>query len=188
VLPRTRAGLALAVVAAVVVVAGSSVSALPVAAAQRAPTRNVVTAMPSLDVQIMARINAVRVQGGLQRLRLSPRLESAADFHSYEMARHGFFSHDSANGGSPWKRLARFYPSAGYRRWQVGETLLWYSPGVDAAGAVHDWLTSPEHRAILLTAAFQEVGVSALHATAASGYFASGEVTLITADFGVRTH
>jgi uncharacterized protein YkwD len=188
VLPRTRAALALAAVAAVVLAAGASASALPVAAAQRAATPNVVTAMPSLDVQIVARINAARAQHGLQRLRLSLRLKSAADFHSYEMARHGFFSHDSSNGSSPWKRLARFYPSAGYRRWQVGETLLWYSPGVDAAGAVQDWLTSPEHRTILLTPSFQEVGISALHATAASGYFQSDEVTLITADFGVRAH
>ena len=59
---------------------------------------------------------------------------------------------------------------------------------MDAAGAVQDWLTSPEHRAILLTPAFQEIGVSALHATAASGYFGSDEITLITADFGLRTH
>jgi uncharacterized protein YkwD len=173
--------------AAVVVVAGSSVSAVSFAATDRAGTRNVVTAMPSLDGQIVARINAVRVQLGLGRLRFSPRLRAAADLHSYEMARHGFFSHDSADGSSPWKRLARFYPSAGYRRWQVGETLLWYSPGVDAAGVVHEWLTSPEHRAILLTPAFQEIGVSALHATTASGYFGGQEVTLVTADFGVRT-
>jgi uncharacterized protein YkwD len=188
VFPRTRAGLALAVVAVVVVVAGLSVSALPVAAAQRALTHSVVTAMPSLDAQIVARINAARVQHGLQRLRLSPHLESAAAFHSSEMVRHGFFSHDSADGSAPWKRVARFYPSAGHSRWQVGETLLWYSPDVDAAGAVQDWLTSPEHRTILLTPAFQEVGVSALHAAAASGYFGSGPITLITADFGVRAH
>jgi uncharacterized protein YkwD len=186
VLPRTRAGLALA--AAALVIAGASASALPVAAAQRAHTRNVLTAMPSLDAQIIGRINAARVERGLQRLRLSLRLRSAADFHSYDMARHGFFSHDSADGSSPWKRLARFYPSAGYGRWEIGETLLWYSPGVDAAGVVQDWLTSPEHRAILLTPSFQEIGVSAVHATAASGDFGSDEITLITADFGVRTH
>jgi uncharacterized protein YkwD len=164
-----------------VIVAGSSVSAVS------AGTRNVVTAMPSLDVQILGGINAARAQRGLARLRLSLRLRSAADAHSSEMARRGFFSHDSADGSSPWKRLARFYPSAGYKRWQVGETLLWYSPGVDASSAVHDWLTSPEHRAILLAPAFREVGVSALHATAASGYFQGQEVTVITADFGFRT-
>ncbi len=182
-LPRTRAAL---VLAAAVVSTGSLVAALPVAAAHRARTDSAVVAMPSLDAQIIARINAVRAQRGLSRLRLSVRLRSAADFHSYEMIRHGYFSHDSADGSSPWKRLGRFYPAAGYRRWQVGETLLWYSPDVDAAGAVGDWLGSPEHRAILLAPGFTEIGVSALHATAASGSFQGQEVTLITADFGLR--
>jgi uncharacterized protein YkwD len=102
------------------------------------------------------------------------------------MARDGFFSHDSADGTSPWARLGRFYPSAGYRQWQIGETLLWSSPDVGAAGAVHDWLTSPEHRAILLTPGFREIGVSAVHATAASGSFGGDEVTLVTADLGFR--
>jgi uncharacterized protein YkwD len=188
VLLRTRPGLALAAaVAAAAVVAGLSVSAVSFAAARRVGSRDVVTAVRSLDVQIAARINAVRAEHGLGRLRLSPSLQSAADFHSYEMVRGGFFSHDSADGSSPWKRLARFYPSGGYRRWEVGETLLWYSPGVDAASAVHTWLTSPEHRAILLAPTFREVGVSALHSTAASGDFQGEEVTLITADFGART-
>lgn len=183
-LPRTRAALA---VAAAVLVAGSSISALSAAAAPRAGTRNVVTAMPLLDAQLVAGIDAARAQHGLARLRLSRRLQSAASFHSNEMARNGFFSHDSADGTSPLKRLARFYPSAGYLRWQVGETLLWYAPGVDAAAAVHDWLTSPDHRAILLAPLFREVGVSALHATAGSGYFQGQEVTVITADFGLRS-
>lgn len=181
--PRTRAAL---VLAAAVVAAGSSVSALPVAAAHRARMDSAVTAMPSLDVQIIARINVARAQRGLGRLRLSLRLRSAADVHSYEMVRGGYFSHDSGDGSSPWKRLARFYTSAGYRHWQVGETLLWSSPDVDAAGAVREWLGSPEHRAILLTPAYAEIGVSALHATAASGDFQGQEVTVITADFGLR--
>jgi len=184
VLPRTRAALA---TAAAILVAGASVNAVSAAAPLRTHARNLVTALPSLDQQVIAGINAARAQHGLGKLRLSLHLRSAANFHSYDMARHGFFSHDSANGASPWTRLARYYPSAGYTRWQVGETLLWYSPDVDAAGVVHDWLTSPEHRAILLTGAFREIGVSAVHATAASGDFHGDEVTLVTADLGVRS-
>jgi len=181
VLPRTRAALALA---AVIVLAGTTVAA---ASPRGAGAQNVVSAMPTLDAQIAAGINAVRTQHGLTRLRLSPALRTAANAHSYEMARGGFFSHNSADGSSPWKRLARFYPSAGFRRWQVGETLLWASPGVDAVGAVQDWLGSPEHRAILLTPSFREIGVSAVHATVASGDFNDEEVTIVTADFGLRT-
>ncbi len=170
---------------------GLSVSALPdavahPAAAHRARAGYDVTALTSLDTRIVARINAVRVQRGLGRLRLSLRLRSAADFHSYEMARLGYFSHDSADGTSAFQRLAQFYSSTGYRRWQVGETLLWYSPDVNAAVAVREWLASPEHRAILLTPAFREIGVSALHVSSDPGSLQGQDVTLITADFGVR--
>ena len=58
---------------------------------------------------------------------------------------------------------------------------------MDAASAVRNWLESPPHRAILLSPSFHEIGVSALHATAAGGVFGGTALTLITADFGVRT-
>jgi uncharacterized protein YkwD len=176
----SRAALA---AAAAVLVAGVSVSAVSAA------SPSTVTPLPALDRQVIAGINAVRAQHGLARLRLSLRLRAAARSHSYDMAQHGFFSHDSSNGTSASARLAHYYPSAGYTRWQVGETLLWAEPDVDAPGVVHDWLTSPEHRAILLTGAFREIGVSSVHATDATGADFNGDVvTLVTADFGVRAH
>lgn len=144
--------------------------------------------MPTLDQQVIEAINAARTQHGLHPLRFSLRLEAAASFHSYEMANFGFFSHASADGTSSASRMARYYPSAGYRRWHVGETMLWYSPRVAAAGAVADWLSSPLHRSVLLSAAFREIGLSAVHVTDAGGDFRGAEITLVTADFGVRSH
>jgi uncharacterized protein YkwD len=180
VLPRTRVALAAALS---IVAAGTAVSAVGAAPAQP----NVLTAMPALSGKIVAGINAARAARGLAGLRISPALRSAARQHSLEMARDGYFSHASADGTSADARLLRFYPSAGYRRWGTGETLLWYSPGLDAAEAVHDWLTSPEHRAILLTPAYREIGVSAVHATDAGGDFGDVEATVVTADFGFRS-
>ena len=49
---------------------------------------------------------------GLAPLRLSPALTAAADGHSAQMARLGYFSHNSANGTSFSQRIARFYPAA----------------------------------------------------------------------------
>jgi len=184
VLPRTRSAVA---TVAVIVAAGAVVSAVPAGTSHPIGAVNTVSAMPSLDVGIASRINVARAQFGLQPVRLSRLLGAAARAHSYEMARDGYFSHDSADGTSPWMRLSRYYSHAGYRRYKVGETLLWYSPVVDAATAVHTWLTSPEHRAILLSPGFREIGVSAVHATAADGSFRGDEVTLVTADFGVRS-
>jgi uncharacterized protein YkwD len=143
--------------------------------------------MPVLAVRIVGCINADRARYGLGRLHLSSRLRAAAGFHSYQMAEDGFFSHASLDGTSPSARLARFYRSAGYRHWEVGEALEWSAGGIDAATVVRDWLRSPEHRRILLARDFREVGISVVHASAASGSFQGAPITLVTADFGART-
>jgi uncharacterized protein YkwD len=144
------------------------------------------TAMRSLEQDVLAHLNALRRQHGLVSLRFSPKLAAAARHHSTDMANRGYFSHSSANGSSFSRRIARFYPASGRRYWAVGENLLWSSPDVDAAGAIDMWLKSPPHRKIMLTARWREVGLSAVHATAAPGTFGGREVTIVTADFGVR--
>jgi uncharacterized protein YkwD len=169
------------VLAAAAVLAGVSVHGLP-AAVHTNGARNVVTTLPTLGNGIVAGINAARTRRGLGRLRVSVRLRSAARVHSLDMARRGFFSHDSGDGTSPSDRLARFYPSAA----KIGEALLEWSPDVTAGEAVQTWLSSPEHRAILLDPGFREIGVSAVHATAGAGDFHGSQVTLVTADFGSR--
>jgi uncharacterized protein YkwD len=184
VLPRTGAAAAAALS---VILAGAVVSAVHAGTSRHARGGVGRKEMPSLDARIATTINAARAASGLPRLRVSGSLRTAADAHSNEMLRDGYFSHASADGSSARTRLAHYYPSAGYRRWHAGEVLLWYSPGVDAATAVRDWLASPEHRVILLSPAYREIGVSAVHASAAAGSFHGDEITLVTADFGGRT-
>jgi uncharacterized protein YkwD len=48
------------------------------------------------------------------------------------------------------------------------------------------WQNSPRHRRVLLTPRWREIGVSAVHVPAAPGFFRGCEVTIATADFGVR--
>jgi uncharacterized protein YkwD len=184
VLSRTQAASA---VAATVIAAGSAIAAVDASAATPARFGDVVTAMPALDTGIVQAVNAARAGHHLAPLTSSNRLGAAAGYHTHEMLRNGYFSHDSAGGGSAERRIARFYPSAGYRNWMTGETLLWWSPTADAASTIRSWLESPEHRSILLAPGYREIGVSALHATAAGGAFGGIELTLITADFGART-
>lgn len=140
----------------------------------------------ALQRSILAEINAVRAAHGLGALRRSVSLERAAGGHSRAMARLGFFAHASRDGTAFWKRIARSYGSRGYSRWAVGENLLWSSSQLDAAGAVRMWLNSPPHRKVLLGSRWLEVGVSAVHADAAPGTFRGRDVTIVTADFGVR--
>jgi uncharacterized protein YkwD len=132
-------------------------------------------------------MNAVRVAHSLPPLRASRALADAARAHSLEMAQLGFFKHESADGSAFWRRVKRFYAASGYRSWEVGENLLWSSPDVDAKAAVEDWLQSREHRLILLSPRWRELGVASVHSIAAPGQFQDREVTIVTADFGARS-
>jgi uncharacterized protein YkwD len=82
--------------------------------------------------------------------------------------------------------VQRHYGSRGYGYWSVGENLLWSSPDVDAKGALRMWLNSPPHRKTLLTKEWREIGLGAVHVSSAPGTFGGREVTIVTADFGVR--
>jgi uncharacterized protein YkwD len=143
-------------------------------------------AMRSLEQDVLSSINALRREHGLVPLRQSASLSAAARQHTNEMASRGYFSHDSANGSSFDRRIARYYPMKGRRYWSVAENLLWSSPDVDAARALDMWINSPEHRKNMLTARWREIGLSAVHVPSAPGTFGSRAVTIVTTDFGVR--
>ena len=148
--------------------------------------RGSTSATAALERDVLSNVNLLRHQHGLGALRLSAKLAAAARLHSTEMAQRGYFSHDSANGTSFDKRIARFYSLSGKHYWSVGENLLWSSPDVDAGGALSMWWNSPEHRKNMLTARWREIGLSAVHVMAAPGTYGGREVTIVTTDFGVR--
>jgi uncharacterized protein YkwD len=141
----------------------------------------------ALESNVLQRINQVRRQHGLQPLRLSANLAAAAAQHSNEMGADGYFAHESVDGSAFWKRVIRWYPSRGSHTWTVGENLLWSSPDVTPSGAVTMWMNSPEHRANLLSRAWREIGLSAVHFDSAPGAYGGRPVTIVTADFGARS-
>ena len=142
--------------------------------------------MSTLEQGVLSSINALRRQHGLAPLRFSTRLSAAARAHTKDMATRGYFSHTSANGSSFDRRIARFYPMGKSRYWSVGENLLWSSPDTSPQQAVDLWLNSPEHKKNMLTARWREIGLAAVHVTAAPGSYGGREVTIVTTDFGVR--
>jgi uncharacterized protein YkwD len=162
------------------------VAATVVAAPTGARPHTTLTARDDLESAVLAQINVLRRQHRLAPLRLNVRLRAAADSHSGAMVSRGFFSHTSADGTPFSARVARYYPRGrtGYR--VVGENLLWSSPDVDAGRALRMWLNSAPHRQNLLRPYWREVGLSAVHASAAPGVFGNGPVTVLTANFGVR--
>jgi uncharacterized protein YkwD len=140
-----------------------------------------------LQVALLTQINSFRTAHGLVPLRVSGGLTVAAGGHSAQMARLGFFSHNSANGQSFSGRLAATYPARGFHRWSVGENLVWGGPDIGAVRAFRLWLSSPMHRANLLTARWREIGLGAIHSTRAPGVYGGRPATVVTADFGARS-
>jgi uncharacterized protein YkwD len=139
-----------------------------------------------LEQGVLTEVNALRRQHGLVPLRRSSGLAAAARQHSTEMANRGYFDHRSADGSSFDRRIARFYPKAGYRYWAVGENLLYSTSSLDAARALDMWLNSPDHRRIILKARWREFGLGAVQVVSAPGVYSGRTVTIVTTDFGVR--
>jgi uncharacterized protein YkwD len=144
------------------------------------------SATAALEYAVIGRINAIRRRRGLRGLRHNSRLAAAADFHSRDMARKGYFEHDSANGTAFWRRIERFYPSRGFGSWTVGENLLWGTDTYGAAFAVREWMHSPPHRENILSRGWREIGIGAVTVASAPGAYGGRTVTIVTADFGSR--
>jgi uncharacterized protein YkwD len=153
--------------------------AVPAAAAALAagPGASGATASPRAtraERAIVTVVNQMRVQRGLPPLRLSRRLNRAADAHTHEMLRNDYFDHVSSDGSSFARRIHR-YTRAGL----VGEALaaLGQRDGV-ARAVVQMWMNSPPHREVLLTRGFRRIGVGRHWGTLSGrGY------TVVTADF-----
>jgi uncharacterized protein YkwD len=179
-----RGAAKLGVLAAVALVA-AAIFVAPASPGRARPTRQSV-ALSSLEGGILADVNAFRQQHGLRALTVSSALTAAARQHSRSMAAAGYFAHESVGGGAFWQRVRSFYPQPRSGSWAVGENLLWSSPDIDAAGAVHMWEASPPHRENLLTSRWREIGISAVHVSSAPGIYDGQPVTIVTTDFGVR--
>ena len=149
--------------------------------------RRTSTGVAALEHAVIVRMNEVRRRHGLRPLRHNASLSTAADFHSRDMARKGYFEHDSASGTAFWRRIERFYPSRGFRSWTVGENLLWGTDSYGAAFAVREWMQSPPHRENILSRGWREVGIGAVSVSSAPGEYRGRAVTIVTADFGSRT-
>jgi uncharacterized protein YkwD len=134
---------------------------------------------------VVCEINGVRARHGLRRVRINHDMEQAARRHSLEMVRRNYFSHESPGGATPADRLR----SSGYlgpgTRWHVGETIGWGTRSRSTpASIVSGWLDSPEHRHVVLTPDYRNVGVGVSAGLPVSGVHGPGGT--YTADFGVR--
>jgi len=109
---------------------------------------------------LVLEINAVRARFGLGTVRPSPLLHAVAQHHSDDMILRDYFAHTSPTGSTVRDRIVHSGFVSGYS-WIGGETLAWGTGSLaDPVMIVKAWLSSPEHRAILLTSGWTRIGIS----------------------------
>jgi uncharacterized protein YkwD len=152
------------------VVIGAATLVAPVAAGATGS----VTYQSGSEQQVLALLNQIRTSHGLSPLTASGPLRSAARAHSADMLQQGYFDHDSP--GEAWDARIGHY----LRSPLLGENLaMGTGSSGSAAGIVSQWMRSPPHRAIILTAGLHRVGVG----LAVGTFDGTPGAVLATADF-----
>jgi uncharacterized protein YkwD len=126
------------------------------------------------EQQVLMLLNQIRQRHALGSLVLSTPLRSAARAHSADMLQNGYFDHDSP--GERWDtRIARYVRSV-----VIGENIAWGTGSYGSPeGLVDQWMRSPPHRRVILTAGLHRVGLGI-----ATGTFGGTPGAVVaTADF-----
>lgn len=142
---------------------------------------------PTLEAAVVNRINTIRANRGLPRLRVIPRLTNAATSHTAVMAKYGYCDHDWWNG-TPMRTWIRwFYPGPGFSSWAAGENLYSSSWHPSARRVVRWWMNSPPHRANIL-GRWRHIGASAVRVRRPAGAFSKyAAITIVAVEFGRRS-
>ncbi len=128
-------------------------------------------------------INRQRARHHRKAVHGSVPLLSAAQSHTNAMVSQNFFSHEG--DGTPASRAVNAGYTAGATAWGVGEALEWgVKKGATPRAIVRGWMHSQEHRGILLTRRFRQVGVGVTSGSPMAGGDSGAET--FTALFGFR--
>lgn len=107
--------------------------------------------------EVLKLVNAERAKAGLKPLKMSEQLRSIAYLKSKDMAENNYFDHNSPTYGSPFQMLQQY----GVHYQAAGENI--------AAGqrtpqeVMNSWMNSSGHRANILNANFDTLGVGVYH-------------------------
>ncbi len=127
-------------------------------------------------------LNNERAARGMSPLSLATGLTQPSQAYSARMVSEHFFAHVSPDGGSLTDRLvaARYIDRNG--DWTVGENIAWgQGPLSTPRSITAAWMNSPGHRANILTAGYEQIGVGIVLGTPSDSSWGA----TYTTDFGV---
>lgn len=104
--------------------------------------------------RIIELTNRARVTNGLATLSENPKLSQAARSKARDMLKNDYFAHTSPSGRDPWYWMKK----EGYEYKAAGENLA--INFTDAKEQQSAWMKSQTHRANILNANYQEIGVA----------------------------
>ncbi|HTB69927.1 MAG TPA: CAP domain-containing protein [Solirubrobacteraceae bacterium] len=190
------AGAALLACLSALGLAGAAAGATTRASAARASERSCANAEAPpdghdsalVDAATLCLMNDIRIADGLSPLRRNGALATIATGQARDMVRGDYFGDQSLSGQSPLARImASSYPLARSRvRLMTAQNIGWGTgPNATPSGIVAAWMQSPAHRAIILTAAYRDVGVGV--APSVPAQFGSGwSGATYAVEFGAR--
>lgn len=124
--------------------------------------------------RIIELTNRARVETGLPVLMHSAILDQSALLKARDMIDRNYFAHDCPTDGTrPWE----WFKLAGYNYTFAGENLAMNFS--EAEEAVDAWLQSPTHKANLMSANYDEIGIAVV-----VGKINGQETTLVVQHFG----
>lgn len=127
----------------VIAASRKAISATSVAPGSQAPVQQ----------QVLALANQHRRKAGCEPLTVDHRLVAAANRHAADMARRGYFDHESPGGERAGNRVT----DAGYVWSRYGENI---AKGQESPYQVMtDWMDSPGHRENILDCRLDQVGL-----------------------------
>ncbi len=140
------------------------------------PFSNKIGAFADISVkELLTYTNQNRESQGLKPLESNAQLEDAAARKAKDMFDKGYWAHNSPDGTTPWS----FISSAGYDYVYAGENL---ARGFNSANeVVKAWMASPDHRANILSANYNDVGFAVAH-----GNLSGEETFLVVQEFGSK--
>jgi uncharacterized protein YkwD len=128
-----------------------------------APSNNGnVTADQQKAISLM---NADRAAYGLPPLGIDSKLVALAQSYAQDMVNRNFFSHTNPEGQSPFDRMQ----AAGISYQYAGENI---AINTSVSGAENAFMNSPGHRANILDANYDKVGIGVVHAADGMVYVA----------------
>lgn len=103
--------------------------------------------------QVLELVNKERAKVGAKPLTLSSSLTNIATIKAKDMSDKGYFDHNSPTYGSPFDMLKRF----GVQYSSAGENIA--AGQKDANEVMNSWMNSSGHRANILKAEYEQIGI-----------------------------